>query len=170
MQVLLLSDTHSHYDAAIARYAQDVDEIWHAGDIGNVAVYEQLANIKPLRAVYGNIDGHELRLMTPENLVFTVENLKIYITHIAGYPGKYAARVRQIIASERPGLVICGHSHILKIMPDKYYNHIHFNPGAMGLEGFHKIKTMLRFCISQGKISNLEIIEIPKHTSIKINS
>lgn len=156
----LLSDTHSFLDPKVFQYFAGVDEIWHAGDIGDVALAERLLAFKPLRAVFGNIDGKELRQLFPEDLHFEIEGKKVFMTHIGGYPGKYQPRVKKIIEETRPDLFICGHSHILKIIPDKIHNLLHINPGACGNYGWHKVKTLVRFELEAAKIQNLEVIEI----------
>jgi putative phosphoesterase len=166
MRVGLLSDTHGHLDDRIMHHLGLCDEIWHAGDIGEVSVADRLAALKPLRAVYGNIDGGVLRRIFPENSVFEVAGMKVFITHIGGYPGKYPARVASMIKTEKPGLFICGHSHILKVMPDARHQLLHINPGAAGLHGFHKIRTMVRFELNDGKISQLQAIELGKRGSV----
>lgn len=159
MKILLLSDTHSHIDHFILKYVKEADEVWHAGDIGNLEVTDQLAALKPLRAVWGNIDAHDARMQFPENQKFTCEGMHIWITHIGGYPGRYNQRVRADIYSNPPDVFICGHSHILKVINDKKINCLHLNPGAAGMHGFHQKRTMLRFEIKDGKMSNLEVIE-----------
>ena len=151
----LLSDTHGYLDKKVFEYFKDCDEIWHAGDIGSMEVVEQLEQFKPLKAVYGNIDDAKIRQSFPLNLRFECEGMDVFITHIGGYPGRYTGRVREIIRSKSPQLYICGHSHILKVMPDKKYDFLHINPGACGNYGFHKIKTIVRFDINKGKIQNL---------------
>lgn len=156
----LLSDTHSCIDIRIFKYFAEVDEIWHAGDIGSPETADELSKFKPLKAVYGNIDGHELRAMFPKNLIFNCEAVKVFITHIGGYPGRYNSDVRQLLMQHKPKLFICGHSHILKVMPDRTLNLLHMNPGAAGNHGFHKVKTLLRFQIDGSKIENLEVIEL----------
>ncbi|MDG4950647.1 metallophosphatase family protein [Weeksellaceae bacterium KMM 9724] len=161
-KILLLSDTHSYMDDRILKYASEADEIWHAGDIGEIKVADALQAIKPLRAVYGNIDDAEVRGEFPLNNIFTVDGVKVVITHIGGYPGKYNARVKELLLTEKPKLYICGHSHILKVMHDKKLNLLHMNPGAAGIHGFHQIRTMLRFSLDNGKIDNLEVIELGK--------
>ncbi len=143
-------------------YAQQADEIWHAGDIGDISVTDKLAEIKPLRAVYGNIDDNKAREEFPLNNRFTLEGVDIWITHIGGYPGKYNPAIRKEITENPPKLFICGHSHILKVMPDKQLGLIHMNPGAVGKHGFQKVRTMLRFELNKGKIENLEVIEFKK--------
>lgn len=161
-KILLLSDTHSYIDDRILEYAQQADEIWHAGDIGDISVTDKLAKIKPLRAVYGNIDDNKARAEFPLNNRFTLEGVDVWITHIGGYPGKYNPAIRKEITENPPKLFICGHSHILKVMPDKQLGLIHMNPGAVGKHGFQKVRTMLRFELNDGKIENLEVIEFKK--------
>lgn len=161
-RVLLLSDTHSHIDEQILKYAKQADEIWHAGDIGDLQVTDTLKKIKPLRAVYGNIDDHEARVEFPENNRFMCEGVDVWITHIGGYPGRYDQRIREEIRKNPPKLFICGHSHILKVMWDKKLGLLHMNPGAAGKHGFHKVRTMLRFNIDGADIKDLEIVEMEK--------
>ncbi len=160
MKIGLMSDTHSFLDPKVFEYFKEVDEIWHAGDIGIEEVANQLEQFKPFKAVYGNIDSAAIRHRFPENRRWTVNGLNVFMTHIGGYPGKYPTRIKEELTAIRPGLFICGHSHILKIMPDKNFNLIHINPGACGNEGWHKVKTLVRFDVSEGKIQNLEVIEI----------
>ncbi len=162
-KILLLSDTHGHMDDTILKYAAQADEIWHAGDIGNLAVTDKLASLKPVRAVFGNIDDHIIQQEFPEHNRFFCEGVDVWITHIGGYPDKYNVRVRDEIRRNPPKLFICGHSHILKVMNDKKLNLLHMNPGACGKHGFHKVRTMLRFTIDGEKISNLEVIELAKN-------
>ena len=159
-RILLLSDTHNHIDNDILKYARQADEIWHAGDIGNLKVTDSLKSIKPVRAVYGNIDDHIIRKEFPENNRFFCEGVAVWITHIGGYPPKYNVRVREEIKKNPPKLFICGHSHILKVIHDKKYDVLHMNPGACGKHGFHQVRTMLRFVIDGEKISDLEVIEL----------
>ena len=161
-KILLLSDTHSYIDDRILDYAQQADEIWHAGDIGDISVTDKLAEIKPLRAVYGNIDDNKARAEFPLNNRFTLEGVDVWITHIGGYPGKYNPAIRKEITENPPKLFICGHSHILKVMPDKQLGLIHMNPGAVGKHGFQKVRTMLRFELDKGRIGYLEVIEFKK--------
>lgn len=160
MKIGLLSDTHSFLDPKVFDYFAEVDEIWHAGDIGDPAVSEQLLAFKPFRAVYGNIDEPALRHQFPENEIFEIAGLKVFMTHIGGYPGRYNARVRRLLKEHQPGLYICGHSHILKVMPDPEHDLLHINPGACGRHGFHKMRTIVRFVIEAGKITQLEVIEL----------
>ena len=159
-KIILLSDTHGFLDQKILSYVDHADEVWHAGDIGKLSVLNQLENIKPLRAVYGNIDSHQIRLQAPEVLNFNCEGLQVQMLHIGGYPGRYTSQAKKLIEQHQPKLFICGHSHILKVMQDKKYGHLHMNPGAAGISGFHKIRTLLRFEIESGKINKLEAIEM----------
>ena len=161
-KILLLSDTHSYIDNRIIEYAKQADEIWHAGDIGDIEVMDQLEKIKPVRAVYGNIDDQTVRSVYPLNNRFTIEGVDVWITHIGGYPGKYNPKIRKEITENPPKVFICGHSHILKVMPDKDLGLIHLNPGAVGKHGFHQVRTMLRFEMNNGKLENLEVIEFKK--------
>ena len=159
-KILLLSDTHSHIDDTILKYVKIADEVWHAGDIGDLKVTDTIKKLKPLRAVFGNIDNHEARLEFPLNNRFLCEGVDVLITHIGGYPGKYSPAIREEITQNPPKLFICGHSHILKVMFDKKLNCLHMNPGAAGISGFHQKRTMLRFEIDGDKIQSLEVIEI----------
>ena len=161
-KILLLSDTHSYMDDDILKYVKQADEVWHAGDIGDLKVSDAIKQLKPLRAVYGNIDDAKMRGEFPENNRFMCEGVDVWITHIGGYPKAYNMRVREAIRANPPKLFICGHSHILKVMPDKKLNLLHMNPGAVGKHGFHKVRTMLRFTIDGQKIDNLEVIEFSK--------
>ena len=159
-KILLLSDTHAHIDERILYYAKQADEIWHAGDIGVLAVTDQLSAIKPLRAVFGNIDNAEIRKEFPLHNRFMCEDIDVWITHIGGYPGKYSPAVKEEIKKNPPKLFISGHSHILKVMNDKSLNLLHMNPGAAGKQGFHQQRTMLRFKIDGKEIKDLEVIEL----------
>ena len=158
-KILLLSDTHGHLDPVILKRAAEVDQVWHAGDIGQIEVTEQLKKTGPVKAVYGNIDGSDIRAEFPKELCFICDSVKVYITHIAGYPGRYNTMTRKAIEKQRPDLVICGHSHILKVMRDPSHGHLHMNPGAIGRHGFHQVRTMLRFNLNQGQIQDLEVLE-----------
>lgn len=158
--ILLLSDTHSHLDDRILDYAQQADEIWHGGDFGNIQVVEILEKIRPLRGVFGNIDGHAIRAGFPEVLHFKCEEVEVLMIHIGGYPGRYSPLAKKEIENTRPKLFISGHSHILKAMYDKKNNLLHLNPGACGKSGWHKMRTMMRFQINGEKIENLEIVEL----------
>jgi len=149
-------------DDQILKFVKQADEVWHAGDIGSLEVIDTIQKIKPVRAVYGNIDGALIRSEFPLNNKFTIENVSVWITHIGGYPNRYDIRIREEISKNPPNLFISGHSHILKVMFDKKLNLLHMNPGAAGKHGFHQVRTMLRFEINKDKISNLEIIELEK--------
>ncbi len=163
MKIGLLSDTHSYLDDQILRLLDDRDEIWHAGDFGTAAVSEGLRNVAPLRGVYGNIDGQDIRQLHPKVLRFEVNGLEVLMTHIGGYPGKYHQDIRSELSSKPPQLFICGHSHILKIMPDRKLNNLlHINPGAAGKHGFHQVRTMVRFSVLAGKVQDLQVIELGK--------
>jgi putative phosphoesterase len=161
-KILLLSDTHSYIDDQILKFVKQADEVWHAGDIGNLTVTDTLKKLKPLKAVFGNIDDADARSEFPLDLKFSVENVTVWITHIGGYPNRYNLRIRNEIAKNPPKIFISGHSHILKVQYDKKLNLLHLNPGAAGNHGFHKIRTMLRFELENGDIKNLEIIELAK--------
>jgi len=161
-KILLLSDTHSHLDDVILKYAAQADEIWHAGDIGDISVTDRLVCLKPLRAVYGNIDNSIVQKEFPLNNRFMCEGVDVWITHIGGYPPKYNALTRPEIQKNPPKLFICGHSHILKVMMDKKYGVLHMNPGACGKYGFHIVRTMLRFEVDGKDIKNLEVVELGK--------
>ncbi len=160
IRIGLMSDTHGFLDEEMLQLFSDCDEIWHAGDLGENEVAGRLEAFRPLRAVYGNIDGLEIRQRFPEDLHFVCEGLKVWMTHIGGYPGKYVPRVRRLLEATRPDLFICGHSHILKILPDPHLDLLHINPGACGHEGFHLVRTMVRFTIQSGRIEGLEVIEL----------
>jgi putative phosphoesterase len=161
-KILLLSDTHSYIDERILHYAIQADEVWHAGDIGDLKVTDDISKIKTLRGVYGNIDDAKARLEFPLDNVFECEGMKVWITHIGGYPGKYPARIKEGLLLHKPDVFICGHSHILKVQYDKQFNCLTLNPGAAGTHGFHQVRTMLRFEIENGKAKNLEVIELGK--------
>ena len=158
--ILLLSDTHGYIDKKIISYINNVDEVWHAGDIGDIRVIDKIKLLKPIKAVYGNIDSNEIRMMTEKNLIFESEGIRVVMTHIGGYPGKYNRNALELIQKYNPNLFICGHSHILKVIQDKKYNHLHLNPGAAGFHGFHKKRTMLKFSLQKGTIKNLFVIEL----------
>ena len=163
MKIGLLSDTHSHIDQKVLDFFKDCDEVWHAGDIGDISVLDTLESLFKVRAVYGNIDNHQVRSFIPEFQVFTLENYKVVMTHIGGYPNKYAPRIKKLLLTEKPNLFISGHSHILKVINDEKLNLLHVNPGAYGKSGFHKIRTAVRFIIENGKISDFEILEINRN-------
>ncbi|QSE96019.1 metallophosphoesterase family protein [Fulvivirga lutea] len=162
MKIGLLSDTHGHLDDRVFHHFKECDEIWHAGDIGTIEVLEKLEAFKPTRAVFGNIDGQKIRSATSEDLWFNCDGLTVWITHIGGYPPKYNRRTKEILKTKSPDLFICGHSHILKVIKDPNHNLLHMNPGAAGIQGFHKVKTLMRFDIEQKEIKNLQVIELGK--------
>ncbi len=156
----LLSDTHAYWDERYTKYFEDCDEIWHAGDIGSLEVAQKLAAIKPLRAVYGNIDGQDIRKVYPQINRFTIEGTEVLIKHIGGYPGNYDPSIGGSLLVRPPKLFISGHSHILKVKFDKTLNMLHINPGAAGIYGFHKVRTLVRFSIEDGNFKDLEVIEL----------
>lgn len=159
-KILIISDTHSYLEPKLLKYIDQADEIWHGGDIGSLELCQQIERLKPLRAVFGNIDGSDLRKTYDEHLIFNCEDVKVYMTHIAGPAGKYNPEIREILLAEKPNLLVCGHSHILKVMFDKVYNVLYLNPGACGVHGFHKVKTVVRLEIDGTEMKNLEIIEL----------
>lgn len=156
----LLSDTHGYWDYKYEKYFSECDEIWHAGDIGSIAIADRLKQIKPLRAVYGNIDGGELRLDFPKVAHFQVENVRVMMTHIGGYPGRYNPEIRKELYETRPMLFVCGHSHLLKVVNDSTLHCLLINPGAAGKSGIHQVRTLVRFTIDNDKIKDLEVIEL----------
>lgn len=162
----LLSDTHSYWDEKYLKYFSSCDEIWHAGDIGNIEIVRKLEKIKPTRAVYGNIDGNDIQVETSRELFFKIENVKVYLTHIGGYPGKYQNGIKDKLSQNKTQLFICGHSHILKVMYDKTIDCLHINPGAAGKNGFHKTRTIVRFVIDDSTIKDLEVIELNDEKSV----
>jgi len=161
-KILLLSDTHSYIDDAILKYVKQADEVWHAGDIGDLNVTDKINALKPLKAVYGNIDDAKARTEFPLHNRFKCEDVDVWITHIGGYPPKYNARVKEALIANPPDIFITGHSHILKVMPDNKLNLLYMNPGAVGKHGFHNVRTMLRFKIAGKQIKDLEVIEFEK--------
>lgn len=162
MKIGLLSDTHGFLDARVKKYFHACDEVWHAGDIGHAEVLRELEDFKPLRAVYGNIDDRELQIRLPEDVWFEVDGVSVWMTHIAGTPPHYNPRVKKVLQQRQPDLLVAGHSHILKVMRDPARGFLFVNPGAAGNHGFHRIKTLVRFDIAQGKIDNMEVIELGK--------
>ncbi|NCD71840.1 metallophosphoesterase family protein [Mucilaginibacter agri] len=156
----LISDTHSYLDDAVFKHFEDRDEIWHAGDFGTLELADQLAAFKPLKGVYGNIDGKDVRLVYPEHLRFKCEDVDVWMTHIGGYPDRYSANVKPEIYTNPPQLFITGHSHILKVIYDKKISCLHINPGAAGKQGWHKVRTLIKFDINGNKIENLNIVEL----------
>lgn len=159
-RILLLSDSHSYIDEHIISYAKDADEVWHAGDFGSIKIIETLENINTLRGVYGNIDDDKIRRIFKEVNEFICEDVKVLMIHIGGYPGKYTALAKEHIQQQQPQLFISGHSHILKAMYDQQNHLLHLNPGACGKQGWHKVRTMMRFTIDGREIKDLEIIEL----------
>jgi putative phosphoesterase len=158
----LISDTHNFLDDAVFNYFDKCDEIWHAGDFGTAEIADKLKAFKPLKGVYGNIDGPDIRYSFPEELVFNCEEVTIYMKHIGGYPNKYAPGVKQRIMETHAGLFISGHSHILKVMYDEKLKCLHINPGAAGKQGWHQVRTLIRFDIDAKNIKNCEVIELGK--------
>lgn len=159
-KVGLLSDTHGYWDERYLYYFQSCNEIWHAGDIGSLEVAQRLAAFRPLRAVYGNIDGQDIRHLYPQTLRFTVDGAEIVMKHIGGYPGRYDSSIAGSLLARPPKLFVSGHSHILKVKYDKTLDMLHINPGAAGKYGFHKVRTLVRFCIDEGNFKELEVIEL----------
>ncbi|RKE04546.1 metallophosphoesterase family protein [Marinifilum flexuosum] len=158
-QIGLLSDTHGYLDSVALKHLSDCDEIWHAGDIGNIETAEALDQIAPLVAVHGNIDGQEVRSQYSKHNRFTCENVDVWMTHIGGYPKRYDVNVKPEIFNNPPQLFISGHSHILKVVFDKELNLLHINPGAAGLQGFHKVQTLVKFIIDGKEIKDLQVVE-----------
>lgn len=158
MKIGLLSDTHGYLDQQVFSYFDSCDEIWHAGDIGDISVVRALQNFKPLKAVYGNIDGLEVRQCCPENLFFECEGMKVFLTHIAGKPPLFNPRVRTLIKEKKPDMLICGHTHILRVV--KKEGIFYLNPGACGYFGFHTMRTLLRFEINEGELMHMEVVEL----------
>ena len=165
-KILLISDTHNYLEPKLHKHILEADEVWHGGDIGQIKLCDDIAALKPFRAVFGNVDGQDIRIVYPEHLFFDCEGVKVYMTHIGGYPGKYPARIKATLQEEKPGLFICGHSHILKVMYDQELQLLHMNPGACGIHGFHNVKTALRFEIDGKEIKNLAVIELGSRTSL----
>ena len=161
-KISLLSDTHSVLDERFIPHLKDSDEIWHAGDIGSLVIYDKLNEISKVKAVYGNIDNHQIRITLASEVFFKCEGLNIYMTHIGGYPGKYSKAVKEKIEKTKPDIFICGHSHILKVMNDKINNLLFINPGAAGNHGIHQVKTIVQFIINEKKVSDLKIIELKR--------
>ena len=164
MRITLISDTHGYLDSGIIKHLESADEIWHAGDVGSTELIEKMEQIKPLRGVYGNIDGSEIRVHLPLNQIFEIQGVKVFMTHIGGYPNRYTARVKEELKTNSYDLFISGHSHFLKIMFDKRHELLHMNPGAAGRHGFHQIRTLLKFEINAAKIENLQVVELGKRS------
>lgn len=166
MKIGLISDTHSFLDPKVFTYFNACDEVWHAGDIGDATVANELEKFKPLRAVFGNIDDKAMQARYPEDLWFTCEGLTIWMTHIGGAPPNYNPRIKKLLKEKTPDVFICGHSHILRVKKDPAYNMLYINPGAAGNHGFHSIKTLIRFEINTKIISKLEVIELGKRGAL----
>ena len=162
----LISDTHGTFDDVLQRFQANVDEIWHAGDFGNIETADAIAAFKPLRGVYGNIDGAVLRRVYPRWQQFECEQVKVVMTHIGGYPGRYYTGVADLLCNVRPKIFISGHSHILKVIYDKKLDLLHLNPGAAGLSGFHRVRTALRFVIDGDRIEELEVGEWERRSTL----
>lgn len=158
--IALISDTHSYFGEDVNKYLIECDEIWHAGDVGDIQTLDNYRNITKVRAVYGNIDGHVLRSDIPAYLSFNIEGLSVLMIHIGGYPERYTPLAKKLIQKYKPDLFISGHSHILKVIPDKQNNLLHLNPGACGIKGFHAVRTMILFSINKGQIENVRVVEI----------
>ena len=156
----ILSDTHSFWDDKYVQYFTGCDEIWHAGDIGDESVINRLESIAPVRAVYGNCDGGMMRRRFKAVESFTIDGVKVWMTHIGGYPGKYAPGVKSLLMQERPNLMVCGHSHILKVIPDRLLDLLHINPGAAGKQGWQVVRTLVIITLDEGTIKDCEVIEL----------
>jgi len=170
-RITLISDTHGYLGSDVISHLEDADEIWHAGDIGTIDVLDQLKELdKQLRVVYGNIDDKEMQRLTPLDELFECHGLRVFMTHIGGYPGRYNKRIKSILSKERPDLYICGHSHILKVMPDKALSLIHMNPGACGIIGFHKYRTIIKFSIIDKKLKDVSVVELGLRSDISLQS
>ncbi|MFC2411433.1 MAG: metallophosphoesterase family protein [Bacteroides sp.] len=158
----LISDTHGHWDADIEEFFAPCQQLWHAGDIGNLELADTIARFRPLVAVYGNIDGTDVRSEYPLEQTIVLEDATIYMRHIGGYPGHYAPGIASILRAGKPSIFIDGHSHILRIIYDRKFDLLFLNPGAYGHTGFHKVRTALRFDLQEGKPSNMEILQLPR--------
>ena len=156
----IISDTHGFLDEAVFKHFEYCDEVWHAGDFGNAELANKLSSFKPTKGVFGNIDGHDIRVVYPEQLVFTCEGVKVMIRHIGGSPPKYNPETRKELQIHQPQLFISGHSHILKVMYDENIQCLHMNPGAAGKQGWHKVRTIIRFVIEGTNIKDCEVIEL----------
>lgn len=156
----LISDTHNYLDETIFEHFKDCDEVWHAGDFGTIELADKIGEKKPLKGVYGNIDGQDIRKTFPEQLVFMCEDIKVMIRHIGGYPPKYNPETKKEILIHKPQLFVSGHSHILRIMYDDNLKCLHMNPGAAGKQGWHKVRTIIRFAIDGKEMKNAEVIEL----------
>jgi hypothetical protein len=164
----LISDTHSYLDETVFEHFKNCDEVWHAGDVGTASIIEQLEAFKPTRIVFGNIDGHEVKARSVENLHFELEGFRIWITHIGGAPPRYKPAIKQALKLNTTDIFVCGHSHILKVMRDPALaNMLYINPGAAGKEGFHHMRTLLRFTLDSGAIKDMEVVELGKRGTIQ---
>ncbi len=166
MKVAILSDNHGYFGEELIPHLEKVDEIWHAGDMGDLSSIDKLTSIAPVVGVYGNVDNHVTRAEYPLNQSFEREGLKIFMTHIGGYPGRYSKRVSTQLIEERPDVYICGHSHICKVMRDPRLNLLHINPGAYGHHGFHQFRTFVIMEIQNGMIGDMHVVELGKRGSI----
>ena len=164
MRIGVLSDTHGNVDLEVYKHFKEVDEIWHAGDVGSLKVISDLEAFRPLRAVWGNIDGFDVRQSSSEYQLFTAGSKKVLMIHIGGYPGSYAPRALELIREHKPDIFVCGHSHILKVVYDRYYRMLCINPGAAGSTGIHRVRTLLRFSIEGDNVSDMEVIEFGKRS------
>lgn len=160
IRIGLISDTHGYLDESVFKHFEKCDEIWHGGDFGTVAIAEQLKGFKPLKGVYGNIDGYDVRSVYPQKLIWTCEEVPVYMIHIGGYPNRYAPGIKQELINNKTKLFICGHSHILKVIYDNSIHCLHMNPGAAGKQGWHKIRTLLRFTIDGADIKDCDVVEL----------
>jgi putative phosphoesterase len=167
MKIGLISDTHGFLDSSYRTYFNSCDEIWHLGDVGTKEILEELERFKPTRAVYGNIDGQDVRVRSKEFLSFNLANERFLLIHIAGKAGSYTPQVRKLIKEHQPSVLICGHSHILKVVQDKKNDLLYMNPGAAGRQGFHKMRTLLRFEVTDNGLENLEVIELGSRSAIR---
>ena len=156
----MISDTHNYLDDSVLQHFENCDEIWHAGDFGTAAIADRLKSFKPLKGVFGNIDGYDVRSVYPENLVWNCEDVTVFMTHIGGHPARYAPGIKQQLTASKAKLFICGHSHILKVIYDSQINCLHMNPGAAGKQGWHKVRTLIRFAIDGKEIKDCEVIEL----------
>lgn len=166
----VISDTHGSFEPKFAEFFANCDELWHLGDWGDISVLEKMLAIAPVRGVYGNIDGQDIRKTFPEYQIFDIERFRVLMIHIGGYPGRYEPLVRQTIELRKPDLFLSGHSHILKVINDKKRNLLHINPGAAGNSGFHKLKTAVRFVLNQGEITDFQILEVDRNQLMTTNS
>jgi len=162
----LISDTHSYLDESVFTHFEQCDEIWHAGDFGTLELAHRLSSFKPLKGVYGNIDGNDIQNFYPENLFFQCEEVKVLMTHIGGYPPKYNSRVKPLIRENKPQLFISGHSHILKVMYDENLQCLHMNPGAAGNQGWHKVRTIITFVVDGKNMKDCKVIELGRRFQI----